>query len=353
MVIRSFLPFALTVVLSTALVPPRCLAQAAPAGKTTADATAWPVFEYRETESASAQRQACDEAAKAFLSVWNSSGRSSLLDAVENDKWDSIPADELQNALTFYAAMIRRDKSCLAVVLNEHGQNLGKRLESARGLAHDLDHAWDRWAKLAQLAAIHEVAGRAALPWGSAENAQRACGEAQQDLSRLAIQSDPSTLRAAYETSYGQIPNSKTSEALDYYYGHASVAYTCGMAAFARGEFGPAEGSFSESATYATRALNFAIQRFNQLVRNYDKLSDGYDELAKDDAKAWKLVDLADRVIREDSIALSVADRALLTQPSFSMPVFVHEAPMPPIELRCVTTTSHFGTGATAYTNCY
>jgi hypothetical protein len=93
--------------------------------------------------------------------------------------------------------------------------------------------------------------------------------------------------------------------------------------------------SFSLSATYANRALNFTIQRFNQLVRDYDKLSDDYDKLAKDDAKERKLVDLAASIIREDSIALTVADRALLTPLSFSMPILVREAAPRSIELHC------------------
>jgi hypothetical protein len=80
-----------------------------------------------------------------------------------------------------------------------------------------------------------------------------------------------------------------------------------------------------------------------------------YDKLAKDDAEERKLVDLADRVIQEDNIALSVADRALLSVPPspITMPVFAPPTPMQPIELHCVTTTSDFGTSATAYTGCY
>jgi hypothetical protein len=211
-------------------------------------------------------------------------------------------------------------------------------------LSPDRRDAWNDWLRQ-----------KAALLGRTLEESQRDCEQAEQSLSRLAIQSDPVIFQAAHETNYDQIPNDKTTEALDYYYARAAIGYKCGTTAFARGYFGPAEISFNESATYASRALNFSISRFNHLVHDYEALSDDYDKLAKDDAEERKLVDLADRVIQEDNIALSVADRALLSVPPspITMPVFAPPTPMQPIELHCVTTTSDFGTSATAYTGCY
>jgi hypothetical protein len=128
-------------------------------------------------------RRQCELAKKRIEAITAEEENNRVIDAVHDRRWGDVPDGKKHVVTDYLNAEIEDEQFCGALALDSGQKRIG--LFDLNNLTDSiaLRDAWNDW--------VGQKERLAASPWSTPEEAQRDCEQAQQGLSRLAIQSDP------------------------------------------------------------------------------------------------------------------------------------------------------------------